>query len=75
MPLGRLYTLGITFRTGRANSAVLLPEVIGLVADGRLDPSLVTTAVVDWDDAADRYLEPAIKLVVTRPTTMQGASR
>jgi threonine dehydrogenase-like Zn-dependent dehydrogenase len=75
MPLGRLYTLGITFRTGRANSAALLPEVIGLVADGRLDPSLVTTAVVDWDDAADRYLEPAVKLVVTRPTTQQGASR
>ena len=72
VPLGRLYTLGITFRTGRAHSAALLPEVIALVADGRLDPSLVTTAVVDWDDVADRYLEPAIKLVVTRPT-LQGA--
>ncbi len=71
MPLGRLYTLGITFRTGRAHSAALLPEVSGLVAAGRLDPSLVTTTVVDWDDAADRYLEPAIKLIVTRPTTQE----
>ena len=66
MPLGRLYTLGIDFRIGRAHSAALLPEVLGLVADGRLDPSTVTTEVIDWDDAADHYIDPALKLVVAR---------
>lgn len=66
MPLGRLYTLGIDFRIGRAHSAALLPEVLGMVADGRLDPSVVTTEIIDWDDAADRYTDPAVKLVVAR---------
>ncbi len=66
MPLGRLYTLGIDFRIGRAHSAALLPEVLGLVAEGRLRPSDVTTAVVGWDEAAERFTEPAVKLVVAR---------
>ena len=66
MPLGRLYTLGIDFRIGRAHSAALLPEVLELVADGRLRPSDVTTAVIGWDEAAERFTEPAVKLVVTR---------
>jgi alcohol dehydrogenase len=66
LPLGRLYTLGITFRTGRAHSAALVPEVIGLVAAGRLAPELVTTSVIDWDEAPDRYADPTVKLVVAR---------
>ena len=66
MPLGRLYTLGIDFRIGRAHSAALLPEVLDLVADGRLRPSDVTTDVVRWDEAAERFTEPAVKLVVAR---------
>jgi alcohol dehydrogenase len=69
MPLGRLYTLGISFRIGRAHSAALLPEVTAMVADGRLHPERVTTQVIDWNEAAERYLEPTIKLVVTRPTS------
>jgi threonine dehydrogenase-like Zn-dependent dehydrogenase len=66
MPLGKLYTLGIRFYTGRAHSAALLPEVVELVASGRLSPGEITSCVIDWDDAADRYLDPAIKLVVAR---------
>lgn len=66
MPLGRLYTLGIRFHIGRAHSAALLPEVAALVGSGALRPQLVTTAVVDWEDAAERWLEPTVKLVVAR---------
>lgn len=66
MPLGRLYTLGIEFRIGRAHSAAVLPEVVDLVAAGRLDPGAVTTSVVDWDDADEHFAEPTIKLVITR---------
>jgi alcohol dehydrogenase len=66
LPLLRLYTLGIEFHIGRAHSAALLPEVIGLVADGRLRPELVTTQVIDWDEAPEHYLDPTIKLVVSR---------
>jgi len=66
MPLGRLYTLGIRFFTGRAHAAALLPEVMPLIEQGRLRPQEVTTRVVEWDDAPAAYGEPAIKLVVRR---------
>lgn len=66
LPLQRMYTLGIEFHIGRAHSAALLPEVIALVADGTLQPERVTTSVVDWDEAPDRFTEPTIKLVLTR---------
>lgn len=71
LPLQRMYTLGIEFHIGRAHSAALLPEVAALLAEGRLRPELVTTRVVDWDDAADHFTDPTIKLVVTR----NGATR
>ena len=67
MPLGRLYTLGIRFFTGRAHAAALLPRVMPLIGTGRLRPAEVTTRVVDWEDAPSAYVEPAIKLVVRRP--------
>jgi alcohol dehydrogenase len=66
LPLRRLYTLGIEFHIGRAHSAALLPEVVELVASGRLHPELVTTRVIDWDDAPDLFLEPTVKLIVDR---------
>jgi len=66
LPLGKMYTLGIRFVIGRANSAALLPEVLPLIADGRLRPEAVTTRVVDWEEAPAAYLEPTIKLVVRR---------
>jgi threonine dehydrogenase-like Zn-dependent dehydrogenase len=64
--LRRLYTLGIEFHIGRAHSASLLPEVAALVAEGKLQPELVTTSVIGWEDAPDHYLDPNVKLVVER---------
>ena len=66
MPLGRLYTLGIRFFTGRAHAAALLPQVIPLIEAGRLRPAEVTTRVVDWEEAPAAWVEPATKLVVQR---------
>jgi alcohol dehydrogenase len=67
--LVRLYTLGIELYLGRAHSAALLPEVVSLVAEGRIRPELVTTDVVDWEDAPKRYLDASVKLIVERPWT------
>jgi threonine dehydrogenase-like Zn-dependent dehydrogenase len=66
LPLGRMYTLGIRFFVGRCHAAALLPEVVELIETKRLQPDAVTTRVVDWRDAAEAWLEPAIKLVVRR---------
>jgi alcohol dehydrogenase len=67
LPLGRMYTLGIKLAVGRCHAAALLPEVVGLIGAGRLRPEQVTTRMVDWSQAAEAWLEPALKLVVQRP--------
>jgi threonine dehydrogenase-like Zn-dependent dehydrogenase len=67
LPLLHMYTKGITLHVSRADSRRFLPDVIDLVTSGRLDPSLVPTRVVSWDDAAEEWLRPAVKLVVERP--------
>jgi threonine dehydrogenase-like Zn-dependent dehydrogenase len=66
IPLLEMYTRGVTLRGSRPDSRRLLPEVVDLVAAGRLDPLAVPTTVVPWDDADRAWMEPAIKLVVTR---------
>jgi alcohol dehydrogenase len=66
LPLGRMYTLGVRCFIGRCHAAALLPEVVRLIEAGRLRPDAVTTRVVGWDEAADAWPEPAIKLVVRR---------
>lgn len=66
LPLVKMYTLGIRFLIGRAHSTAVIPEVLSLVAAGRLRPQDITTRRVSWDDAAEAYLDPTVKLVVTR---------
>jgi threonine dehydrogenase-like Zn-dependent dehydrogenase len=66
LPLLEMYTRGITFHTSRADSRRYLPEVLDLVAAGRIDPLAVPTTVIEWDRAADHWLQPAMKLVITR---------
>jgi threonine dehydrogenase-like Zn-dependent dehydrogenase len=64
--LRRLYTLGIEFHIGRAHSAALMPQVMALVADGRLHPELITTDIIGWEEVPTRYLDPGVKLIVER---------
>jgi len=66
LPLVRMYTHGVRFCIGRCNAAALLREVVPLIESGRLQPGNVTTKIVEWEDAADAFAEPAIKLVVRR---------
>ncbi len=66
LPLLEMYTRGITLHTSRADSRRYLPEVLDLVAAGRIDPLAVPTTVIEWDRAADHWMQPALKLVITR---------
>jgi hypothetical protein len=47
--------------------------VAGLVGQGRLRPELIPTTVVEWDEAAERYLDPAVKMVVARLPVARAA--
>jgi threonine dehydrogenase-like Zn-dependent dehydrogenase len=66
LPMLEMYTRGITFRTGRVNARTVIPHVLDLVASGRLRPQLVTSAVVEWDQADVALAELSAKTVVTR---------
>jgi threonine dehydrogenase-like Zn-dependent dehydrogenase len=64
LPLLEMYTRGCTLHTGRCHARALIPEVLALIAAGRLDPALVTSAVAGFDDAEAALAEPPTKLVL-----------
>jgi threonine dehydrogenase-like Zn-dependent dehydrogenase len=66
LPLLRMYTLGLTFVTGRTHARRDTPAVLDLVARGRLDPTVVTATTAPWADAAQAWSEHREKLVILR---------
>jgi alcohol dehydrogenase len=66
VPVLEMYTRGITLHTSRAESRRHLPAVLELAASGAFDPLAVPTTTVPFDEAADAWLAPATKLVLTR---------
>jgi len=66
VPLLDMYRTGITFMTGRVNAHAVFPHVLDLVKGGRLHPEQLTTRLARWEDAAEAFLEPSVKVVVTR---------
>lgn len=66
LPLGAMYTTGITFATGRVAARRDIPAVLDLVKAGRLDPSPVTAITVGWADAPAAWSAHREKLVITR---------
>ena len=68
VPLLDMYGTGLTFVTGRVDSRAVLPEVLALVASGKLRPEQVTTRVASWLDAAEAMLDSTVKVVVARPS-------
>ncbi len=65
VPLLEMYTRGITVHVGRADSRKHLVSLLALVASGRFDPLAIETTVVPFADAAEAWLAPATKLVVS----------
>lgn len=66
VPLLEMYDRGVTFVTGRVNARGDLPDVLELVASGRLAPERVHDAPVAWDDAIDALLADGTKPVFVR---------
>lgn len=66
LPLRGMFARGVTFVTARPDARTELPAVLQLIAEGRLDPSLVTDQVVSWDDAPAAWSAHSRKLVITR---------
>lgn len=66
LPLLDMYTRGITFRTSRVNARAVISDVLALISAGGLQPELVTSAEVQWDDADTALAELSAKTVIVR---------
>src|SRR5262245_23687788 len=66
LPLGHMYTRGIRFITGRVAARPIIPDLLDLVAQGRLDPSVATATTAGWADAPAAWSEHRDKLVLVR---------
>ena len=66
MPLLEMYTRGITFHTSRADSVRYLPDVLKLLTTTAFNPLAIPTTIRPWSEAADAWLQPTTKLVITR---------
>jgi threonine dehydrogenase-like Zn-dependent dehydrogenase len=66
MPMLTMYGLAPTFVTGRANVRGHIPEILELVAAGRMHPEAFTMSTVAWDDAATAWSDLRGKTVFVR---------
>lgn len=66
LPVAAMHFKCLTFRSAMSNARPLYPEVLALVASGRIDPRRVQTAVLPFDDAADALPKAGFKPVFVR---------
>jgi alcohol dehydrogenase len=68
MPLLRSYIRNLTLHVGRTHARAVMPEVLELIASGRLRPEAVTTRVASLEDAPaalrEHCREGALKTVL-----------
>jgi len=66
LPLGDMYSIGVTFKTGRINSRPNLPKVLDIVLEGKFKPESITTRTASWEDAPEALLDPSAKIIIHR---------
>jgi len=65
LPLGAMYSKGVRFTIGWANVHALMPQVLDLLAQKKIQLSAIHT-IASWNDAIDALRDPPLKLVLTR---------
>jgi threonine dehydrogenase-like Zn-dependent dehydrogenase len=66
-PVHEMYVRGTHFYTGRGRGGPNVAKALDWVTAGRVRPELVTSEVVDFDDAPRALAEPSLKPVLYRP--------
>jgi len=66
LPLRNMYYAGVTFKTGRVHSRVIIPTILDLVRNTHLHPEYITTEFASWDEAPEALKDFHTKLVITR---------
>ena len=66
LPLPAMHFKCLTFRSAMSNARPLIPQVLALVASGRISPRRVQTAVLPFEDAAEALPTAGFKPVFVR---------
>jgi len=66
LPLFEMWTRGINFNISVAHCRAAMPEVLELISSRRLQPELLISEFVGWDDAHQALRAPTLKPVVVR---------
>jgi threonine dehydrogenase-like Zn-dependent dehydrogenase len=66
LPLPAMHFKCLTFRSAMSNARPLIPEVLELVASGRISPRRVLSAILPFDEAADALPTAGFKPVFVR---------
>jgi threonine dehydrogenase-like Zn-dependent dehydrogenase len=56
-PLGMALEKNLTIRMGNCNHRKYIPELLGIIESGQIDPSAIITQVVSLDSAVEAYKE------------------
>jgi alcohol dehydrogenase len=71
LPTLAMYARNVTLHIGRAHARTLIPDVLALVASGRLQPETVTSTLGPLDDAprllGEHFRGGGIKAILTTP--------
>lgn len=65
-PVREMYTKGIHFHTGRGMGLPNITRALDFVVAGRVDPNVIVTEVVPFDDGDRALADPSMKIVLTR---------
>jgi alcohol dehydrogenase len=66
LPMLEMYSRGLTLHIGRAHVRAVLPEILGYIAGGVLDPAAIGVQRSTWDDVPEAVVQPPTKLLVSR---------
>jgi threonine dehydrogenase-like Zn-dependent dehydrogenase len=55
MPMGAAFNKGLTLRMGQTNVQAYMPKLLGMIEDGKFDPSFVITHRVPLDKGPEMY--------------------
>lgn len=67
IPYIEMYNKGIDLTISRTHAREQTPEVLQLIAAKKFDPAKVTSRVVDFQSAAEAWVQPGRKLIVKGP--------
>ena len=61
-----MYAKNLTLKTGLANPMADIPQMLQFIREHKVDPSLVSTHIGDWENASQDLLKKTTKVMIKR---------